>query len=169
MPLFGGAFCCFAEILTFGAMNVTWHTLRLEEMKPLALYEMLALRQAIFVVEQYCPYLDADGLDADAWHLLGYEDQVLVAYARLIPQGITYPNEASLGRVLTLSSKRGTGLGKALMQKAISTCQNLFGEVPIRISAQQYLLDFYQELGFSRTGKAYLEDGIPHLEMMHKV
>lgn len=151
-----------------GKMDITWHTQRLEEMKPLALHEMLALRQAVFIVEQYCPYPDADELDKIAWHLMGYHQNQLVAYTRLLPAGSSYPKDLSIGRVLTARSIRGGGAGKALMRKSISECRKLFGLLPIRISAQAYLLDFYQELGFVFTGKKYLEDGIPHVEMLKK-
>lgn len=149
-------------------MNITWHTRQLTEMKPLDLHEMLALRQTVFIVEQYCPYQDADEQDKVALHLMGYQADELVAYARLLPKGSSYQDDISIGRVLISSSARGLGLGKVLMQHAIQECRKLFGSLPIRISAQAYLLEFYKDLGFTSTGKNYLEDGIPHVEMLKK-
>jgi ElaA protein len=163
-----GHFAVFKKYVPCEEMEINWHTRRLEEMKPLALHEMLALRQAVFIVEQYCPYPDADDQDLISWHLLGYAQEKLVAYTRLLPPGSSYENEISLGRVLTHESTRGKGLGKVLMQKAIAECRKLFGSLPIRISAQSYLHEFYRELGFVATGKNYLEDGIPHIEMLKK-
>ncbi|MEN0002930.1 MAG: GNAT family N-acetyltransferase [Bacteroidota bacterium] len=129
------------------------------------LYALLALRQNVFVVEQDCPYLDADGKDQAAWHLLGYEGEQLVAYTRLLPKGISYSKYAAIGRVVTDQSTRGKGYGRLLMQESIKQCQLLFGESPIKISAQTYLLDFYTSLGFQAVGEPYLEDGIPHVGM----
>ncbi len=137
-----------------------------------ALYEIMACRQEVFVVEQNCPYLDADGKDLYAWHLQGRNREgKLVAYARLLPQGQVCPRGGgdetypSIGRVLVMPEYRAQGLGKRLMREAISQCRSLFGPQVIEISAQKYLQGFYMELGFKPTGKEYLEDGIPHLQM----
>lgn len=138
-------------------------------MKPLDLHEMLALRQAVFIVEQYCPYPDADEKDLVGWHLLGYQKGKLAACARLLPKGIAYPDDVAIGRVVVAQSARGLGLGKKLMLEAIAECRKLFGPLSIRISAQTYLLDFYKDLGFTPTEKQYLEDGIPHIEMWKKI
>ncbi len=138
----------------------------------LDLYEIMSLRQEVFVVEQNCPYLDADGKDLYAWHLQGRDHTgKLIAYARLLPPGQTCPrgggdqNYPSIGRVLVSINHRGQGLGKKLMQQAMGEAQNLFGPQTIEISAQKYLQRFYTNLGFQATGKEYLEDGIPHLQM----
>jgi ElaA protein len=131
------------------------------------LYELMALRQAIFVVEQDCPYLDADGKDQAAHHLLGYNEQdELVAYTRLLPVGISYDQYASIGRVITRASERRTGLGRALMQESIRQAQALYPKVKVKISAQCYLIHFYESLGFQSVGDTYLEDGIPHIGMV---
>lgn len=131
------------------------------------LYAIMALRQEVFVVEQNCPYLDADGKDPDAWHLMAHTpDGQLVAYTRLLPKGVAYPEYISIGRVVTSALARGTGSGRALMHKSIVMCRLLFGDGPIKIGAQSYLLDFYGSFGFESTGKEYLEDGIPHTEMI---
>ncbi|MEZ4920883.1 MAG: GNAT family N-acetyltransferase [Saprospiraceae bacterium] len=132
------------------------------------LYEILALRQEVFVVEQNCPYQDADGKDQDSWHLMAYsEDDVLVAYTRLLPPGLDYADYSAIGRVITRSTVRGTGAGKSLMKKSMELCRFLFGPKPIKIGAQTYLLAFYTALGFNSTGEEYLEDDIPHTKMTH--
>lgn len=132
------------------------------------LYAVMALRQEVFVVEQDCPYLDADGSDQKGWHLLGENATgELVAYARLLPQGVTYEKYASIGRVVNAKSVRGQGLGQQLMQEAIAHYQRLLPNVPLKISAQCYLLKFYTNLGFNAVGEEYLEDGIPHIGMVY--
>lgn len=136
---------------------------------PLELYRIMALRQEVFIVEQNCPYLDADGKDLRAWHLTGWAtDGRAACHARLLPAGVSYPGYASIGRVVSASFVRGTGAGKQLMTESLRCCRLLFGDVPVKISAQTYLLGFYESLGFRSTGKAYLEDGIPHTEMVWK-
>jgi len=132
------------------------------------LYAMMVLRQEVFVVEQDCPYLDADGKDQVSWHLMGYEGEALVAYTRLVPADVSYEKYPSIGRVITAEKVRGRGIGIKLMQESIRHCETLFGKIPIKISAQVYLLRFYNSLGFERVGADYLEDGIPHLAMIRK-
>lgn len=131
------------------------------------LYKIMQLRQEVFVVEQNCPYLDADGKDLQGHHLLIYDqtDQ-LVAYARLLPVGVSYANHSSIGRVVNTSYLRGTGIGKLLMQEAISNIKQLYPDTPIKIGAQAYLKGFYESLGFTDLNQSYLEDGIPHLKMV---
>ena len=147
---------------------IHYHCLFFDELTLIQLYEVMALRQTVFVVEQNCPYLDADGKDVDSWHLLGYDDHSgrLVAYTRLIPKGLTYADYASIGRVATAPDARGQGIGRRLMLESIRHARNRFGDSPIKISAQAYLLQFYQDLGFVPVGKEYLEDGIPHIGML---
>ena len=131
------------------------------------LYALLKLRQEIFVVEQVCAYLDADSLDQDAWHLMGFdEDGTMVAYARLLPKAVVYSDYVAIGRVLTSASLRGKGQGRVLMEEAILQCHKIFGMVPIKVSAQSHLSRFYESLGFEATGETYLEDGIPHMGMV---
>ncbi len=145
--------------------NVWFKTKTFSELNLYELYEILALRQKVFVVEQDCAYLDADNKDYKSKHLLGFVDNELKAYARLLPAGIQYPNEVSIGRVLTDESCRNMGIGKALMEKAIEECQHYWKGKKITISAQTYLEDFYNKLGFVSSDNHYLEDGIPHMEM----
>ncbi|MEL6941294.1 MAG: GNAT family N-acetyltransferase [Bacteroidota bacterium] len=130
------------------------------------LYECLRLRQEVFIVEQNCPYLDNDDKDQKGLHLMGRVDGELVAYARLLPKGISYENYPSIGRILTSEKGRGKNYGKQLVATAISEIEQLWGEQAIKISAQQYLLKFYNELGFQEVGEGYLEDDIPHIAMI---
>jgi ElaA protein len=113
--------------------------------------------------------LDADGKDQASWHLM-LHDQAgkLVAYTRLLPRGLAYPDYASIGRVVNSPSVRGSGIGKQLMQLSIDQCRQLFPGEPVKIGAQSYLLRFYEQLGFVSTGDNYLEDGIPHTKMILK-
>jgi ElaA protein len=131
------------------------------------LYEIMALRQEVFIVEQNCPYLDADGKDAHCWHLMGRDSTgKLIAYTRLLPAGVSYPDYPSIGRVVTSPSARATGAGRELMRRSIDLCWGLFGRRPIKIGAQSYLVRFYSSLGFTSTGEEYMEDGIPHTKMI---
>ena len=129
------------------------------------LYSILQLRTEIFVVEQNCVFQDMDGKDEDAYHLMCYEDDRLIAYTRLLPAGISY-SECSIGRVVTKKINRGTGIGKELMAISIEYCYRLFGKSPIRIGAQVYLEKFYSSFGFKKESDIYIEDGIPHIEMV---
>lgn len=145
---------------------LSFSCLTFDRLTPYELYEIMALRQEVFVVEQNCPYLDADGKDLQSWHLMGRnEEGKLVAYTRLLPKGLAYEDYVSIGRVVTSPSARGTGAGKILMQHSIEMCRHLFGNQPIKIGAQSYLLKFYEGFGFHSTGEEYLEDGIPHTKM----
>jgi ElaA protein len=143
---------------------ISWTLKSFEDLKVDELYQILALRSEVFVVEQNCVYQDLDGKDNKSWHLMGSMEGEVVAYSRLLPQGISY-TDASIGRVVTAPNKRRLGLGIALMQESIASIEKLFNTKEIRISAQCYLLEFYRNLGFVEVGDVYLEDGIPHQEM----
>ena len=148
--------------------SVTWECTPFGELSGDDLYAAMALRQIVFVVEQNCAYLDADGLDPQALHLLGRtrEDgsQRLVAYARLFAPGVKYA-EASIGRVVTHPDARGTGLGLALMEEGIRRIQENGWGSEIRIAAQMYLEGFYERFGFRRVSEPFLEDNIWHVDM----
>lgn len=145
---------------------IRWSVAAFDGLELRQLYAILAARSAVFVVEQDCPYQDLDDFDAVGIHLWAENDSgSLLAYARLLPPGIRF-DEPSIGRVLTVSEARGQGLGRDLMIRALDEASKRFSGRPIRISAQQYLERFYGELGFETEGSAYLEDGIPHLEML---
>ena len=145
--------------------DITWTTKPFEQLTPYELYAILQLRNEVFVVEQDCVYQDADNKDFSCHHLCAWQDGKLAAYARLVPPGLSY-DEMSIGRVITSPHTRGTGLGKTLITEAIRGCHNLFGPAPIRISAQLYLQRFYSGFGFAATSDVYMEDNIPHIEML---
>lgn len=129
-------------------------------------YQLMALRQKVFVVEQNCPYLDADGKDQDSHHVMGFDQaNRLVAYARIVPPEISYEKYSSIGRVVVAKSVRGTGTGKLLMEYAIEQTKDIHPAHNIKISAQVYILKFYRDLGFVDQGEEYLEDDIPHKAM----
>ena len=130
------------------------------------LYDTMVLRQRVFVVEQNCPYLDTDGLDQDSYHLMGVLDGRLVAYARLLPKGLSYTDYVAIGRIVTAPEVRGSGVGKILVKQALKQCEILYGAGPIKISAQCYLIRFYEGFGFKTVGEEYLEDDIPHIAMI---
>jgi len=129
------------------------------------LYTILSLRSEVFVVEQNCVYLDTDNKDVDAWHLCGWQNDILVAYVRILAPGVSY-EEASIGRVLTNPTFRKHGFGIELMKVAIEKTLQQYGVQKIKIGAQLYLLNFYANLGFTQTSEVYMEDGIPHIEML---
>ncbi|MEP7181028.1 MAG: GNAT family N-acetyltransferase [Betaproteobacteria bacterium] len=146
-----------------------WQWSRLSGLAPGALYAVMALRQQVFVAEQRCTFVDADGFDVDAWHLLGWEqqrgDRALAAYLRVVDPGGKYP-EPSIGRVVTPLSHRGIGLGRALMVEGMARSNAAWPGRAIRIAAQQRLEAFYAGLGFRTMAAPYLEDGILHVEML---
>lgn len=142
-----------------------WQCLTFEALDTRTLYQLLALRLSVFVVEQNCPYQELDGKDERAWHLLGHCRGELVATARILAPGDSYSGASSIGRVVTAPSQRGTGLGPLLMEEAVRHCRRLFPQHPIRIGAQAHLQRFYQRFGFQAEGAPYLEDGILHIEM----
>ena len=129
------------------------------------LYAILQLRNEIFAVEQNSVYPDLDNKDQVANHLMGWQENNLVAYTRLIPSGVTFPNPY-ISRVVTSKSVRRTGVGRILMQNSIIECEKLFGKLPIQIGAQLYLKKFYESFDFHQTSDIYLEDGIEHIEMI---
>lgn len=147
------------------ACAIKWTLKPFQDLQLEELYAFGQLRQEVFIVEQNCPYLDFDGKDEQCYHLMGYQGQQLVAYARIVPPGISYPKAASIGRVVSSPALRGQGMGKALMQESLAVVKKLWENDAITISAQDYLLRFYQGFGFVDSGKKYLEDNIPHTEM----
>jgi ElaA protein len=146
-----------------------WQWSRLAGLAPFDLYAVLAARQLVFAVEQQCAFQDADGLDFSAWHLLGWVDgdagPSLAAYLRVIDPGVKYA-EPSIGRVLTVSPWRGIGLGRVVMTEGIARAGAVWPGRPVRIAAQQRLERFYASLDFRTVSAPYIEDGIPHVEMV---
>lgn len=145
-----------------------WTCLPFAELSVEQLYDALALRSEVFVVEQNCAFLDIDGLDRLTWHLLGHgsdgNDASLQAYARLIPPGLKGP-DALIGRVVTAPAARGGGTGRLLMTQALAECQRLWPAHGIALHAQAHLERFYASFGFVPVGEPYIEDGISHIEM----
>ncbi|CAL63484.1 Putative acetyltransferase [Herminiimonas arsenicoxydans] len=151
--------------------TLNWQWLALHELDSAALYAVLEARQQVFVLEQQCLYADIDGEDQRAYHLLGWNNdggpRQLLAYLRCFAPGVTYP-ETVLGRVLTVQSARGKGLGRQLMAEGIRRAEQHFPGSVMRISAQWHLERFYGEFGFAKASDSYLEDGIPHIKMLRK-
>jgi len=144
---------------------ITWRFVPFTELNTLDLYELLQLRSEVFVVEQACAFQDLDGADTEAMHLLGVKDGRLAAYARCFAAGVKF-SEASIGRVVTHASARGGGIGHVLMKEAVDRLQGQWGPQAIRIGAQARLEKFYNQHGFVQNGEPYIEDGIPHIEML---
>lgn len=142
-----------------------WHVHRWNDWSNDRLYAALRLRSEVFVVEQTCVFPDMDGLDPHCEHLCGITgDDRLLAYARLLPPGLKYP-EASIGRVVVAPSARGMQLGRELMGEALAACRARYAGAPILIGAQQRLERFYSGFGFRAVSEPYLEDGIWHVDM----
>ena len=154
---------------TIGAVDIVWQWSRFSELRPDDLYAIVRLREAVFVVEQNCPYPDADGRDPRAWHLLGWSkshvDRTLVAYARVFEPGVRY-TEGSIGRVATAQEVRRTGMGKRLMAEALRQLEALAPGQKIKLAAQQRLEAFYAGFGFTTVSAPYEEDGIMHVDMV---
>ena len=129
------------------------------------LYSILQLRSEVFVVEQDCVYQDVDDKDQKALHVIGFKNNILVAYTRIFKPGDYFKN-ASIGRVVVAKNERKYGYGHAIMKHAIEAIKNHFNEIAIKISAQTYLKKFYESHGFQQVGEEYLEDGIPHIGMI---
>lgn len=145
--------------------DLRWTYGSLDTLTAAEVYAILELRNAVFVVEQECPYLDIDGADRTCWHVCGWRGDELMAYSRVLAPGATFA-EASLGRVATSASGRGQGLGRELLRRTLDHMAEQFPGQPVRIGAQTYLVPFYESFGFTIAGEAYLEDGIPHIEML---
>lgn len=146
-------------------MQIQWLLKKFEELTPHQLYAVLQLRNEVFVVEQNCVFQDADDKDQDSYHLMGFSNNKLVAYTRLVPPGKMY-EQLSVGRVVTSPSIRGAAVGKELMKRSIDAAYNLFGFQTIKVSAQFYLKQFYESFGFEQVTDVYLEDGIEHICMV---
>lgn len=145
-----------------------WHNKTFSQLNTHELYDLLKLRIDIFVVEQTCFYPDLDEHDRhlETQHLFCYQNGLMTAYLRILPKGLTYPNNISIGRVVVAPSARGTGLGHELMKVALADCLIDFPNDTIKISAQEHLEKFYNHHGFERVSDMYLEDGIPHIGML---
>lgn len=142
---------------------MNWVYKSYDELSKNELHDIMKTRIDVFVVEQVCPYPEIDGYDSQATHLwLEDEADHLVAYCRIFPSGVKY-EEASIGRILVVKGRRGQGFAKELLQKALKVLED---EKAIKIQAQEYLLDFYKSFGFIGITESYLDDGIPHVDMV---
>jgi ElaA protein len=148
-------------------MNLSWQIKHYSELTTNEFHDIIALRLKVFVVEQNCPYLDLDGKDKKSYHLICKDGfGRVVATARILPPGLAYP-ETAIGRVVTDELVRGKGVGHDLMRECMKFITDEFGaDAPVRLSAQKHLEGFYASHGYVSTGKEYLEDGIPHVEMI---
>ena len=148
-------------------MSLLWEVLAFGEMTTPVLYEVMRMRQAVFVVEQECAYEDLDNLDQDALHMLCWRDDELLAYQRCLPPGVSFA-ESALGRIVVAPGGRGLQLGRELVQRGIDHNTAQWPDSDIQIGAQSHLEAFYQSLGFVKSGDEYVEDGIPHIHMIRK-
>ena len=146
-------------------MAIEWSLKKFENLTAQELYKIMQLRNEVFVVEQNCPYQDADNKDLYSFHFMGWYDDKLAAYTRILPPGLSY-TEPSIGRVVTSPSARKNGLGRELMIQSIDKVKEIYGDQPVKIGAQLYLQKFYTSLGFKQTSDIYLEDNIEHIEMV---
>lgn len=146
---------------------MNWYLKKFEDLNVEEIYEILRLRNEVFVVEQKSIYQDCDGKDKNAYHLYLKDDGKVVANLRVLGRGISY-DEVSIGRIIVKKDYRGKGIAQEMISKAINFIEKDFKETEIRISAQSYLINFYKSFGFKETSDEYLEDGIPHVEMLYK-
>lgn len=146
-------------------MQLNWVYKHFDQLTTTELYAILQLRSEVFVVEQNCVYQDIDGKDLKSTHLMAWHNDHLVAYTRLVPAGVSF-TEASIGRVITSPFYRGLGIGITLLDKSIEQILATYQTNTIRIGAQLYLKKFYEGFGFVAEGDEFLEDGIPHIEMV---
>lgn len=144
-----------------------WEIKKFKELESEEIYEILKIRNEVFIVEQRCAYLDCDGKDKESYHLFLEDNKKIVAYLRILQKGISY-DEISIGRVLVHKNHRRKGIAQEMMIKAISFIEGNLNEREIRIEAQEYLVDFYRGFGFEKVSDMYLEDDIPHIEMLYK-
>lgn len=144
---------------------IQWKCKLFNELTNEELYKILQLRNEVFVVEQNCAYQDCDNKDLLSSHLTAWNGDSLIAYSRILPQGVSYPDAASIGRVVTSPSLRGQDFGRQLMSKSLENLYRLLGPVQVIIGAQLYLKKFYESFSFHQQGDIYQEDGIPHITM----
>jgi len=145
---------------------IKWSCKSFDALTNKELYKIIQLRIKVFAVEQNVVYQDCDNKDFTSYHLTGSIENEIIAYSRIIPPGISYPEAASIGRVVTAFQVRKQSVGKQLLKKSIEEVYNLFGTTPIIISAQLYLKRFYESFSFIQQGESYLEDSIPHIAMV---
>lgn len=146
---------------------INWNYKHFSELSTLEWYAIAKKRMEVFIMEQDCNYLDLDDKDQEAYHIYALDNNEIIAYARLLDKGVSYP-QVSIGRVLVVESARGRNLGHELMEASMGFSKTVFGLNDIKISAQKHLIKFYEEHGFVVVTEEYLEDDIPHVGMLFK-
>jgi len=146
---------------------LNWELKKFQELKVEEIYKILEIRNEVFIVEQQCAYQDCDGKDENGYHLYLEDNNKIIAYLRILNKGVSY-DEISIGRVLVHKNYRGKGISREMMLKAINFIKLNLNEKEIKIQAQSYLVNFYGSLGFKETSNEYLEDNIPHIDMLYK-
>ncbi|MBO3446395.1 GNAT family N-acetyltransferase [Clostridium sp. CCUG 7971] len=146
---------------------MSWIIKTFSELTTDELYKILQLRNEVFIVEQECPYQDIDGKDNKSYHIFLEKDNEVIAYSRILKKGISY-EQASIGRVIVKKDYRGRNIARDMLLKSISFIENSLHEKEIKIQAQAYLDKFYSSLGFKKISDVYLEDNIPHMDMLYK-
>ncbi|WP_026628210.1 GNAT family N-acetyltransferase [Dyadobacter alkalitolerans] len=149
-------------------LKLAWHFKTFEDLTKAELYDLLQLRNEVFVVEQKCCFLDLDGKDQKCHHLSGYLNGRLMAFSRIVPPGVSY-EFPSIGRIAVSGEGRGKGYGIELLNESIRKVEILYGKSVIRIGAQLYLKKFYGSFGFVQSSEIYLEDDIEHIEMTRQI
>lgn len=149
--------------------KISWQTKAFKDLTVDEFFEIIQLRTEIFVVEQNCPYQEVDEKDRKSFHLFGKTSNgQIIAVSRILPPGVSY-QEISIGRVALKKEARGKGIADEMMKETFKFIESRFGKQAVRISAQHYLLNFYNKHGFTPIGEIYLEDNIPHVEMLTKL
>lgn len=146
---------------------MNWELKKFEELKVEEIYQILKIRNEVFIVEQQCAYQDCDGKDENSYHLYLQDNGEIIAYLRILKKGVSY-DEISIGRVLVHKNYRGKGISREMMLKAINFIELNLNEKEIKIQAQSYLVNFYRSLRFKEASNEYLEDNIPHIDMLYK-
>ncbi|OOR26959.1 GNAT family N-acetyltransferase [Bacillus wiedmannii] len=144
---------------------MSWNLKKFDELTNIELYNLLKERTLVFVVEQNCPYPEVDGKDPFSYHLFKEDDGEIIAYLRIVPAGVSY-QEISIGRVFVKKEYRGQGIAEELLKKGLDFIQNELKEKTVKIQAQDYLRKFYSSFGFQTISQTYLEDNIPHVDML---
>ncbi|WMJ81789.1 GNAT family N-acetyltransferase [Clostridium sp. MB40-C1] len=146
---------------------MNWKLKKFGDLKLEEIYNILQLRNAIFIVEQECAFQDCDGKDQGAYHLFLEDSNNVVACLRILKKGVSY-DQVSIGRVVVSKDYRGKNIAREMMLKAIDFIKQNLNETEIKIQAQAYLFNFYESLGFKKVSEEYLEDNIPHMDMLYK-
>ncbi len=162
------AFDLPADKLAPSTSYAQWLWSSFDQLTVCQLYELLRLRESIFIVEQDVPYVDIDGKDKQCMHLMGYAGHEMVAYMRIVPLDLFEPGHFSLGRVVVRADLRGSGLGREMVKRGLAYLDGIRDGWPIKISSQLYLKEFYASFGFKALGESYIEDRIPHIAMVRQ-